>query len=50
LVKVSEDLKRFEVDREALAVIEAIEGEVGVAAVCGAQRTGKSYLLNMVVG
>lgn len=35
LIRVSDDLKRFEVDREGLRVIQEIEGEVGVAAVCG---------------
>jgi polynucleotide 5'-kinase involved in rRNA processing len=50
LIRVSDDLKRFEVDREGLRVIQEIEGEVGVAAVCGSQRTGKSFLLNLLIG
>jgi hypothetical protein len=35
LIRVSDDLKRFEVDEEGLRVIQGIQGEVGVAAVCG---------------
>jgi len=33
---VSEDLKKFSIDEEAIKVIEAIEGDIGIAAVCGA--------------
>ena len=35
LIRVSDDLKRFEVDREGLRVIQEIDGEIGVAALCG---------------
>ena len=49
LVSVSEDLKSFHVDSEALDIIQRIEGDIGIVSVCGAQRTGKSYILNVIL-
>jgi hypothetical protein len=39
----------FEVSSEAKAVLEAIQGPVGVVSCAGMYRTGKSYLLNKVI-
>lgn len=49
MVRISNDLKTFEVDQEALNLIRRIDGEIGVVAVSGAQRTGKSFILNLLV-
>jgi hypothetical protein len=49
LVRVSADLKKFEVNQAALDVLRRIDGEIGVVAVSGAQRTGKSFILNLLL-
>jgi len=36
LLSISPDLKRFELNQEALNVIRSIEGDIGVVAVSGA--------------
>lgn len=49
LVKISSDLTTFEVCQEALDVLKSIKGNIGVVSVAGAQRTGKSFVLNMLL-
>ena len=49
LIKVSSDLKTFEINKDALDIIKSIEGEIGIVAVSGAQRTGKSFILNLLL-
>jgi polynucleotide 5'-kinase involved in rRNA processing len=49
LIRISSDLKSYEVNQEALNVIRSIEGDLGVVAVSGAQRTGKSFILNLLL-
>lgn len=49
LVKVSEDLQSFEVCEEGLKVLKSIKGDIGVVSLAGAQRTGKSFALNMLL-
>ena len=39
----------FKVNQEALEIIQEIEGELAVVAVCGQQLTGKSYLINLLL-
>jgi hypothetical protein len=39
---------RFALGEEALAALRACAGPVGVAAVCGRARQGKSYVLNQI--
>lgn len=39
---------RFTVDREAMLALRAIKGPLGVVAVCGKARQGKSFILNQV--
>ena len=39
----------FEVSPEALALLRQIPGPLGVIAVAGMYRTGKSYLLNRML-
>jgi hypothetical protein len=39
---------RFVLGEEALSALRACAGPVGVAAVCGRARQGKSYLLNQI--
>ena len=41
---------RFVVNEEALAALRRVEGPIAVVAVAGLYRTGKSYLLNRIVG
>lgn len=39
----------FELNREALDIIKSIEEEIIVVSVVGKARTGKSYLLNLLL-
>lgn len=39
---------KFQIDPEALAVLQLVKEPVGVVAVCGRARQGKSYILNQV--
>lgn len=50
LVRYNADAARFEVGEEALAVLRATRGPVGVVAVAGRARQGKSYILNQLLG
>jgi len=45
-IKYDVENARFEVSSEAVEFLQQIEGKIGVIAVCGKYRTGKSYLLN----
>jgi ABC-type lipoprotein export system ATPase subunit len=49
LLKVSNDLKRFSINKDAIEVIRALEGEIAVVAMCGSKGSGKSWLLNQVL-
>lgn len=49
LIRISQDLKTFELNQEALSILRSIEGDIGVVAVSGAQRTGKSFILNLLL-
>lgn len=49
LISISDDLKTFKINPDALQVIRNIEGDIGVVAVSGAQRTGKSFILNLLL-
>lgn len=50
LVSYDTDKKKFEVGEEALAVLRATRGPVGVISVCGRARQGKSFILNQLLG
>ena len=41
--------KRFEVNPEALFILNQHRDRIGVIAICGLYRTGKSYLLNKII-
>nr|GMC88233.1 guanylate-binding protein 1-like [Ipomoea batatas] len=41
---------KFQIDPEALAVLQLVKEPVGVVAVCGRARQGKSYILNQLLG
>jgi hypothetical protein len=49
LVKYDTTTGRFIVGAEALAVLRGTRGPVGVVAVCGRARQGKSYILNQLL-
>ena len=49
LVKVSQDLSTFEVCEEGLKVLRSIKDDIGIVSLAGAQRTGKSFALNMLL-
>ena len=49
LVSWNPKSEKFEINPEARRVVEQIPGPIGVLAVAGAYRTGKSYLLNRVL-
>eukprot|EP00959_Pyramimonas_sp_CCMP1952_P337975 7077715-Pyramimonas_sp.AAC.3 len=40
----------FSLGEEALGVLRSVKGPIGVVAVCGRARQGKSYILNQIVG
>lgn len=45
-IKYDPENQKFEVTRDAIEFLQRIDSKVGVVAVCGKYRTGKSYLLN----
>jgi hypothetical protein len=49
LISWNGENKKFEINAEARRICHEIEGPIGVVAVAGAYRTGKSYLLNRVI-
>jgi hypothetical protein len=49
-VTLSDEDGAFEVSREAVAYLSSIKGPVAVVAIAGLYRTGKSYLLNLLLG
>ena len=50
LVRYNADTGKFEVGDEALAVLRSTRGPIGVVAVAGRARQGKSYILNQLLG
>lgn len=50
LVSYDSTKEKFEVGSEALAVLRATRGPVGVISVCGRARQGKSFILNQLLG
>jgi len=49
LISISKDLKKFEAKEEGLRLLRSIEGDIGIVSVAGVQRTGKSFLLNLLL-
>lgn len=43
-------MKEYKVHEEGLKVLRSIKGELGVVSLAGDQRTGKSYMLNVMLG
>lgn len=50
LLRYDAQSKRFEIGTEAIRTLESISGPVGVIAVCGRARQGKSFILNQLLG
>lgn len=50
LVHYNPDNGKFEVGKEALDVLRGVKGPVGVVAVSGRARQGKSFILNQLLG
>lgn len=50
LVRYNADTGKFEVGAEALEILKRTRGPVGVVAVAGRARQGKSYILNQLLG
>jgi hypothetical protein len=50
LLQYDEGTKKFSLGEEALDCLRAIKGPVGVLAVCGRARQGKSFILNQLAG
>ena len=50
LLQYDEATQKFELGEEALDALRQIRGPVGVLAVCGRARQGKSFILNQLVG
>jgi len=49
LITVDSKTNKFVVNEDAIAMISSIKGNIGVVAVAGLYRTGKSYLLNRML-
>jgi len=49
LITVDSKTNKFVVNEDAIAMINSIKGNIGVVAVAGLYRTGKSYLLNRML-
>jgi len=49
LISYCPESSSFEINSEALDFIKSLEGPLGVVAVAGLYRTGKSYLLNRML-
>ncbi|KAK2991854.1 hypothetical protein RJ640_030029 [Escallonia rubra] len=45
-----DDKGKFQMDPEAVAVLQLVKEPVGVVSVCGRARQGKSYILNQLLG
>ncbi|KAK4364128.1 hypothetical protein RND71_015486 [Anisodus tanguticus] len=41
---------KFQIDPEALAILQLVKEPVGIVSVCGRARQGKSYILNQLLG
>lgn len=50
LIRYNTETGKFELGEEALAVLKATRGPIGVVAVAGRARQGKSYILNQLLG
>jgi hypothetical protein len=50
LLRFDEGSKKFTLGEEALDCLRAVKGPVGVLAVCGRARQGKSFILNQLAG
>jgi hypothetical protein len=50
LICYNDETGLIEVGQEAIRALKAVKGPVGVVAVCGRARTGKSYILNQLLG
>lgn len=46
----SDEHGKFRIDPEALAVLQLVKEPIGVVAVCGRARQGKSFILNQLLG
>ena len=46
LIKYDVENQEFRVHHDAVDFLSKLEGKIGIIAVCGKYRTGKSYLLN----
>ena len=45
-IKYDAENQEFRVHHDAVDFLSKLEGKIGIIAVCGKYRTGKSYLLN----
>ncbi|XP_074268402.1 uncharacterized protein LOC141591820 [Silene latifolia] len=45
-----DDAGKFRIDPEAVAVLQLVKDPIGVVAVCGRARQGKSFILNQLIG
>eukprot|EP00803_Ostreobium_quekettii_P008595 evm.model.scf_1894.2 EVM.evm.TU.scf_1894.2 scf_1894:8241-19466(-) len=50
LISLDDRTHKFVVGRQALEALRAVRGPIGVVAVCGRARQGKSYILNQLLG
>jgi hypothetical protein len=53
LISVSKDAKGkdvFDLNQDALAILQGIDTPIGIVSMCGVLRCGKSFLLNAILG
>lgn len=50
LIKYDADTGKFQLGEQALQALKNTRGPVGVVAVCGRARQGKSFILNQLLG
>lgn len=50
LINAEDGQPEYKLNKKALAILAAIDRPIAVVAVCGLQGTGKSTLLNLLLG
>ncbi len=48
-ITVDDETGAFQIDETAQGIISAIEGKIAIVSVAGLYRTGKSYLMNLLI-
>jgi len=49
LVRINHDIGKFQVCEEGVKILQNLEGNIGIVAFTGLYRTGKSFMLNLLL-